>query len=61
MKTSSIYIALVYALVFLTTSVGSIYHGINNSEPFFLVMGVLNLLFGGYGLYKIWRSENPKA
>lgn len=60
MKTSTIYLALVYVLTFIASSVGSIYHGIDNTEHFFTVMGVMNLIFGGWGAYKMWRSENPK-
>lgn len=60
MKTATIYVALVYVLVIIATSAGCITHGINNAEHFFTVMGVLNLIFGGWGAYKIWRSENPK-
>ena len=61
MKTSSIYLALVYVLVIIATSAGSIYHGVEASEHFYTVMGVLNFIFGCVGAYKIWRSENPKT
>ena len=60
MKTSSVYLALVYVLTFVAASAGSIYHGIETSEHFYTIIGVMNLIFGGWGAYKIWRSENPK-
>lgn len=60
MKNITIYFALVYALVFIAASAGCITHGVNNAEPFFTVIGILNFVFGCYGAYKVWRSENPK-
>ena len=60
MKTSTIYFALIYALVFIAASAGSIYHGVEASEHFYTVIGILNFVFGCFGAYKIWRSENPK-
>lgn len=59
MKTSTIYLALVYVLTIIAASAGCITHGVGNAEPFFVVIGVLNLIFGGWGAYRIWRSENP--
>ena len=54
------YAVLVYVLVFVAASAGSITHGFDNSEHFFTVVGILNLIFGGWSAYKVWRSENPK-
>lgn len=59
MKTSTIYLALVYVLTIIASSVGSVYHGIEASEHFFTVIGILNFGFGCFGAYKMWRSENP--
>lgn len=55
------YAMLVYVLVFIMASAGAIYHGINESEHIFTVAGVLNLIFGGWTAYKVWRNDNPKA
>lgn len=55
------YAMLVYVLVFIMASVGAIYHGINASEHIFTVAGVLNLIFGGWTAYKVWRNDNPKT
>lgn len=60
MKIYMPYVALVYVLVIIAASAGAITHGFDNGEHFFTVMGFLNLAFGGYGAYRIWRSENPK-
>lgn len=55
-----IYATVLYALVFIAASAGAITHGFDNGEHFFTVMGVLNLIFGGWAAYKVWRGENPK-
>lgn len=60
MKTMTMYLVLIYAMVVVATSAGAIQHGFDASEHFFTVMGVLNLAFGGYAVYKAWRKENPK-
>lgn len=60
MGTFKFYAVLIYVLVFIATSAASITHGVNNAEYFFVVMGILNLIAGGWGAYNVWRSENPK-
>ena len=54
------YATLVYALVFIATSAFAINHGVEGKEYFGVVMGVLNLVAGGYSVYKVVKSENPK-
>lgn len=54
------YAMLIYVVTFIACSAGAIQHGFDANEHFFAVMGVMNLIFGGWGAYKMWRSENPK-
>ena len=60
MKTITMYLVLIYAMVIVATSAGAIQYGFDASEHFYTVMGALNLVFGGYGIYRAWRKENPK-
>lgn len=53
MKAITIYLAVVYAFVIVATSAGAIQHGFDASAHFYSVMSALNLVFSGYGLYKI--------
>jgi hypothetical protein len=55
-----LYATVLYALVFIAASAGAITHGFDNGEHFFTVMGVLNLICGGYAIYKVIKSEQPK-
>lgn len=55
-----LYATVLYALVFIAASAGAITHGFDNGEHFFTVMGVLNLIFGGWATYKVVKSENPQ-
>lgn len=61
MKAITMYLVLIYALVIVATSAGAIQYGFDSTEHFYTVVGVLNLVFGGYAIYKAWRKENPKA
>lgn len=61
MKAITMYLVLVYAMVIVATSAGAIQHGCDASAHFYTAMGVLNLVFGGYIIYKVWRKENPKV
>lgn len=51
----------IYVIVFIICSSGAITHGFNAHEHIFTVAGVLNLIFGGWTAYKVWRNDNPKT
>lgn len=55
------YAMLVYVLVFVMASAGAIQHGFDAHEHIFTVAGILNLIFGGWTAYKVWRNDNPKV
>lgn len=55
-----IYATVLYALVFIAASAGAITHGFDNGEHFFTVMGVLNLIFGGWATCKVVKDENSR-
>lgn len=54
------YAMLIYVVTFIACSAGSIQHGFDANEHFFTVVGGLNLIFGGWAAYKVWRVDNPK-
>ena len=55
------YAMAIYVIVFIICSSGAITHGFNAHEHIFTVAGVLNLIFGGWTAYKVWRNDNPKT
>lgn len=54
------YAMLIYVVTFIACSAGAIQHGFDANEHFFTAVGVLNLIFGGWAAYKVWRIDNPK-
>lgn len=55
------YAMLVYVLVFIIASAGAINYGFKAAEHIYTVAGILNLVFGGWTAYKVWRIDNPKV
>lgn len=52
------YAVLVYFTACVIASSGAINHGFDNHEHIFSVAGILNLVFAGWTVWKIWKSQN---
>lgn len=56
---------LIYVAAFVIASAGAINYAFNYGEHIYTVGGILNLIFGGYGVYRVWKKSwnekyNPK-
>lgn len=55
------YAMLIYVIVFVIASAGAINYGFSAKEHIYTVAGIINLIFGGWTAYKVWRADNPKV
>ena len=51
-------LALIYMAAFIIASAGAIANGFANSEHIYTVAGILNIMFGGFWSYKVWKESS---
>lgn len=49
---------LIYVAAFVIASAGAIANGFANSEHIYTVAGILNIMFGGFWSYKVWKESS---
>jgi len=48
---------LAFVAAFILASAGAINYAFDCGEHIYTVGGILNLIFGGYGVYRVWKKS----